>query len=112
MASYMNRNTSDPITMNEDGDISRVYIGHGMDFQTSYLFKNNFELIGRYSVIHPDAKIALVSPEQKQYSIGLTKYFWEHAFKVQLEASLDQLDYQNAESDENVYVRFQVEMGI
>lgn len=112
MASYMNRNTSDPITMSENGDISRVYIGNGMDFQTSYLFKNNFELIGRYSVIHPDAKIALVSPEQTQYSIGLTKYFWEHAFKVQLEASLDQLDYQNAESDENVYVRFQVEMGI
>jgi len=112
MASYMDRHTSDPITRNSAGDISRVYTGRGMDFQTSYLFKNNFELIGRYSFIQPDAEIASVTPHQKQYSIGLTKYFWEHAFKVQLEASLDQLDYENAESDENVYVRFQVEMGI
>lgn len=112
MASYMDRNTSNPITTNDDGDISRVFIGRGVDFQTSYLFRNNYELIGRYSIVNPDDKISSRFPDQKQYSIGLTKYFWEHAFKIQLEASLDQLDYENGASDQNVYVRFQVEMGI
>ncbi len=112
IASYMDRYTSDPITTNKNGDISRVFIGSGLDFQTSYLFKNNFELIGRYSIIHPDDKISTRFPDHKQYSLGLTKYFWEHAFKMQIEASLDRLDYANGPSDENVYVRFQVEMGI
>jgi hypothetical protein len=48
----------------------------------------------------------------KQYTIGLTKYFWEHAFKLQTEFSFDQFSYANGNTKNAWYARFQVEIGI
>jgi hypothetical protein len=54
----------------------------------------------------------LLAPNTNQYSVGVTKYIWEHAFKAQLEATLDDVSYFDGTSKKNWYVRFQVEIGI
>lgn len=112
-SAYMSRQTNNPVTVSEEGGETRtVYIGYGYDMQSSYLFKNNFELIGRYSQLIPDQKIRLKNPVQHEFTLGLTRYVWEHAFKVQTELTFDRFRYYDGSEKSGWYVRFQVEMGI
>lgn len=114
MSSYMSRTANNPVTVNPEDvqDIKYVFVGSGMDYQLSYLFPTNYEIIGRFSTqkVHDD--IRQYAPNAKQYSIGLTKYIWEHAFKLQGELTLDDLNYFDGSTKQNWYLRFQIEIGI
>ncbi|PKW21049.1 porin [Flavobacterium lindanitolerans] len=114
MSSYMSRTANNPVTVNPEDvqDIKYVFVGSGMDYQLSYLFPTNYEIIGRFSTqkVHDD--IRQYAPNAKQYSIGLTKYIWEHAFKLQGELTLDDLNYFDGRTKQNWYLRFQIEIGI
>lgn len=114
MSSYMSRTANNPVTVNpEDAqDIKYVFTGSGMDYQLSYLFPTNYEIIGRFSTQKVNDDIRQYAPNTKQYSIGLTKYIWEHAFKLQGELTLDDLNYFDGSTKQNWYLRFQVEIGI
>lgn len=114
MSAYMNRSTKDPITVNpsDANDIRYAFVGEGIDVQGSYLFRNNYEIIGRYSNQWVDDKIRPYEPNTQQFSLGLTKYIWEHAFKLQAEATYEKQDFYQAANKNNWYIRFQVEIGI
>lgn len=114
MSAYMNRSTKDPITVNpsDANDIRYAFVGEGVDVQGSYLFRNNYEIIGRYSNQWVDDKIRPYEPNTQQFSLGLTKYIWEHAFKLQAEATYEKQDFYQAANKNNWYIRFQVEIGI
>lgn len=114
MAAYMQRIANNPVTYNPDDLTEREYVftGHGFDYQASYLFRSNYEVIGRFSTQDVHRDIQTFAPDAKQFSLGLTKYIWEHAFKAQMEVTLDDLDYFDGSSKQNWYVRFQIEMGI
>lgn len=115
MTSYMSRTTTkNAITFNPD-DLTQsnyVYVGSGFDYQLSYLTKSNYEIIARYSLQKVGKDIVMKTPDTKEYTIGLTKYLWEHAFKLQTEITYDQLNYGNGSEKGNWYFRFQIEMGI
>jgi phosphate-selective porin OprO and OprP len=111
---YMNRNAKNPITINPE-DITEqefVFTGDGFDAQLSYIFPSNYEVIGRFSKQKPHKDIEDLTPKSKQYSLGVTKYIWEHALKIQAEVTNTHFDYIDNTSAENWYVRFQVEIGI
>ena len=115
MASYMSRTANDnAITVNPSDitETSYVFVGNGFDYQLSYNTKKNYEFIGRYSIQKVGHDIEALTPNTKQYSLGVTKYIWEHAFKVQAELNYDTLDFFNGTTKNNWYLRFQVEIGI
>ncbi|MGE4347309.1 MAG: porin [Flavobacteriaceae bacterium] len=114
MSAYMSRVSDDPITTNplDNSDTSFVYVGSGMDYQLSYLFPNNLEVIGRYSFQKMHKDVEALTPNKNQYSFGVTKYIWEHAFKMQAEVTFDELNYHDGDTKNNWYIRFQIEMGI
>lgn len=115
MGAYMSRSTSkDPITVNPDDptEIRYVFTGHGYDAQASYLFPSHYEIIGRFSTQKANDEISVLAPDTQQFSLGLTKYIWEHAFKLQGEINYDHLTYFDGSTKGNWYVRFQVEIGI
>ena len=115
MASYMSRSTTEnAITFNPDDltESNYAFVGNGFDYQLSYNTKKNYEFIGRYSIQKVGNDIETKTPNTKQYSIGVTKYIWEHAFKLQGEINYDTLEYFNGTTKNNWYVRFQVEIGI
>jgi len=114
MTAYMNRNASDLITYNPDDitDFNYVYAGHGMDYQLSYVFPSNYEVIGRFSTQNVKDEIKYFTPNTKQYSLGLTHYLWEHSLKFQGEVTYSELDYFNSSTLNNWYFRVQVEIGI
>src|SRR5690606_21454942 len=102
------------VTVNPEDTTQSAYVftGNGFDYQLSYNFRTNYEIIGRYSIQKVHEDIRELAPNSKQYSIGVTKYIWEHAFKLQSELTFDTLDYFDGSSKNNWYLRFQVEIGI
>jgi hypothetical protein len=115
MMSYMSRTTNDnAITVNPD-DITEsnyVFVGNGFDYQASYNTKSNYEFIARYSTQNVGKDIQALTPNTREYSVGVTKYIWEHTFKLQAELNYDTLKYFDGSSKNNWYLRFQVEIGI
>ena len=115
MSSYMSRITpKNAITFdpNDSTQSNFVFVGSGFDHQLSYIFPSNYEIIGRYSTQKVGDDIKALVPNAKQYSLGVTKYIWEHTFKIQSELTFDNLSYSNGVVKNNFYVRFQVEIGI
>ena len=115
MMSYMSRTTNEnAVTFNPD-DLTQsnfAYVGNGFDYQLSYNLKSNYEFIGRYSTQNVGNDIKAITPNTREISFGVTKYIWEHAFKVQTEINFDKLQYDNGTTKNNWYFRFQVEIGI
>ncbi len=115
MMSYMSRTTTENAVAVNPLDTTQsnyVFVGNGFDYQLSYNLRSNYELIGRYSIQKTGKDIRAFAPNTKEYSFGLTKYIWEHTFKMQTEVTFDELDYYNGTSKKNWYLRFQVEIGI
>ena len=92
MWEYAHRDADDPVAKNsngsETGDI--VWVGNGLNLQTGYLFKNNWEISGRYTNITLD-DITQRNPET-QYTLGLSKYIAGHKLKVQSDLSYLSVD--------------------
>ncbi len=115
MASYMSRTTSDnAITVNplDTTATNYVFVGEGFDYQLSYNLKSNYEFVGRYSTQNVGEDIRVITPNTREISFGVTKYIWEHAFKLQTEINFDKLKYADGSTKNNWYLRFQVEIGI
>lgn len=111
MLAYMNRNAKDPV-IKTSGTPEYVYTGNGTDYQVSYLFTSDYELIGRFSTQKAGRKIQAYTPDQNQYTLGFTRYMWEHAFKFQVETSFNQYRYPGNVRRKDWHARFQIEMGI
>jgi phosphate-selective porin OprO/OprP len=115
MAAYMNRSAgSNPIAINPDDPTKLNYViaGQGVDVQSSYLTTKGYEFIGRYSWQQLDKAINIYEPNKQQYTLGLTKYIWEHAFKIQGELTYNIEEKLNAATKNSWYARFQIEIGI
>ncbi len=84
MAEYSNRDAEDPIAKNSDGTETGVIVpeGYGVNLQSGYLFKKNWEVTGRFSTI--DMKSKDVS---NQYTLGVSKYIIGHKLKIQSDIS-------------------------
>jgi hypothetical protein len=85
MAEYADRDADDPFAKNADGTLTgdEVQVGNGYNLQTGYLFKNNWEVSGRYTNIDLDKTITGKNPED-QY-VG-------HKLKVQSDISYLSID--------------------
>jgi hypothetical protein len=115
MMSYMSRTTNEnAVTFNPDDltESNFAYVGNGFDYQLSYNLKSNYEFIGRYATQNVGDDIKAIAPNTREISFGVTKYIWEHSFKVQTEINFDKLQYDNGTTKNNWYLRFQVEIGI
>lgn len=115
MMSYMSRTThKNAITVNPNNttETNYVFVGNGFDYQLSYITRSNYEFIARYSTQNVGTDIKALAPNTREYSLGITKYIWEHAFKLQTELNYDTLHFINGTTKNNWYIRFQVEIGI
>ncbi len=89
---YMRRDNGNPVTvLSTDPTKNRfIFVGQGYLTQLSYLFKNNFEIAGRYSATVPKSTLyenvvftSLNERKLEQVEFGVTKYFVGHRVKVQ-----------------------------
>lgn len=110
----MQRDTDNAITINPDDNTEQRFVlaGSGFDAQLSYLFLNNLEVAGRYSYSTPKNQIQNFLLESEQLSLGVTKYIWEHALKLQGEVTYEYGTIGLNPVQNSWYFRFQVEIGI
>jgi len=89
MGEYANRDAKNPIATNSDGSETGdiVQVGQGYNLQSGYLFKNNWEVTGRYSNVKLDQAITGKVPEN-QYTLGVSKFIVGHKLKVQTDVSV------------------------
>lgn len=111
---WMNRTTDNPLTVDfEDPSLTNVVqTGNGYDFQMSYIFPSDYEIIGRFSAQAPGRIAKNIEPKTEQISFGLTRYIWEHALKMQAEVSQTRFTFPDSSSRNDWYLRFQIEIGI
>ena len=111
---YMERSAQNPNTVNptNTNENQFVFVGNGFDTQLSYIFENNYEVITRFSHQKPFQSIENLIPKSNQYTLGITKYIWEHALKIQTELTKTNLNHINNTNQENWCLRFQVGIGI
>lgn len=114
ITTYMQRKANNSIAFNPTNvtEFNYVYAGYGMDYQISYVFPSNYEIITRYSIQNIDKQIKAFVPNSNQYSLGLTKYIWEHSLKLQTEFTYTTLNYYSSNVNNNWFARFQIEIGI
>jgi hypothetical protein len=88
MAEYADRDAKDPFAKNSDGSLTGdiVQVGNGLNLQTGYMLKNDWEVSGRFTNIELDKTITGKNQEQ-QYTLGVSKYIVGHSLKVQSDIS-------------------------
>ena len=95
MGEYANRDAKNPVAVEADGtktgDI--VLIGNALNLQAGYLFKNNYEIAGRFTTTDFDNVTGKLGEEQ--YTLGFSKYIVGHKLKVQSDVSYTTLDGNN-----------------
>lgn len=108
LTEYADRDADAPVAVNAEGTPTGdvVEVGDGFNFQAGYLFKNNFEVVGRFTTIELDEEIT-GEGLQNQYTLGLSKYIVGHKLKVQTDISLN--DFEDNMNNDLMY-RLQVDI--
>jgi hypothetical protein len=92
MGEYAKRTADNEIAKELDntptGDV--VLTGNALNLQAGYLFKNNYELAGRYTSVAYEAITG--SAPVKQYTLGFNRFLVGHKLKVQSDISYTTLD--------------------
>ena len=92
MGEYANRDAENPVAMEADGtetgDI--VLVGNALNLQAGYLFKNNYEIAGRFTTTDYNNVTSRLGEEQ--YTLGVSKYIVGHKLKVQSDVSYTTLE--------------------
>lgn len=111
---YMNRDSDDPLTFNEEGDVRYIYNGWGINNQVSYIFKSNFETAFRYSLLQPEDETVDYERRTEVLELGLSKYLRNHRIKAQFNLNYNTEDGKMDIHDRDNYwgALFQVELGI
>ena len=102
MGEYAKRTAGDEIATEADGitptgDV--VLTGNALNLQAGYLFKNNYEIVGRYTGTNYET-ITNRDPE-RQYTLGVNKFIVGHKLKVQSDISYTSIDG----NDDNITFR-------
>jgi hypothetical protein len=80
----------DPIS----GEIENsFYSGFGANLQSGYVFKNNWEVVGRYAFTNPTN--IDVGRDVTDYTIGVNKFIIGHAFKLQADVTYREIEGKN-----------------
>lgn len=112
---FLSRYARDPITVNPNDPMKEqhVFSGHGQNYQGSYLFRSNYEIVTRYSIVVPDRDIQVLEPQMEQYTVGATKYLRGHRVKLQTEFTYAKDTWlKTLEERDYFIIRFQIEVGI
>jgi len=92
MGEYALRDADAPVAVEADGTATGdiVTTGNALNAQASYLFKNNYEVTGRFTTLDFD-EVTGRAP-QEQYTLGFSKYVVGHKLKIQTDISYSTAD--------------------
>jgi phosphate-selective porin OprO/OprP len=80
---YIRRDTDNPITTNNLGDIRHVFTGYGINTQLSKMVSRKTEVALRYAFVDPEEEIESVQDRIDETIVGVTRYLNGHRIKIQ-----------------------------
>jgi phosphate-selective porin OprO and OprP len=108
MAEYADRQTEGSAVVERDstGTVTQsFYTGRAFNGQMAYLFKNNFEIAGRYTLLNQDPDTE--RRDIRTYTLGVSKYIVGHSLKIQSD-----ITFREQENTSDLWMfRLQVEMA-
>lgn len=105
MAEYVDKKVDENMS-----DITKQFLtGNSLNIQMGYLFRNYWEVSGRYTQIEPDTDFSAVK-NLKEYTFGVSKYLKGHKLKVQSDISY--FDMPTASTATDWRYRFQIELQL
>lgn len=107
LVEYAHKTSPDGAVILDGGGnfVDAFYTGEGISWQGGYLFKNNFEIAGRYTQVSPERET--LRNDNTQFTMGVSKYFVGHSLKIQSDVTLIQEDNR----DDILMTRLQVELA-
>jgi len=108
MVEYADRQTEGTAVIERDstGAVTQsFYTGKAFNSQLAYLFKNNIEVGGRFTLLNQDPDTQ--RNDIRQYTFGVSKYFVGHNLKAQTDITFQE----TMGAPDLLLFRFQVEMG-
>ncbi len=112
MTEFAQRDATSPIARKVDGTPTGDYVleGASLNVMGGYMFKNFWEVTGRYTVIdyNTEYNFNTGKGDIQQYTLGLSKYIFNHNLKVQFDVGL----LQTVGKDDGFLSRIQVEMQL
>jgi phosphate-selective porin OprO and OprP len=114
LSEFMQRSSADPITINEQGQVRFVSVGHGFNMQVSKMLTPKSEIATRYSFVEPNKSIAVYQQRVDEALVGYTHYLKGHRIKIQGNLGYKWLEglYGLNNSGNSWTGMFQVEFGI
>lgn len=112
---WLSRRSDDPITENTAGEKRYIYTGWGENYQASYLWKSNYEVVGRFTHVRPGSQIRSLERSVEQYTIGMNRYIRGHRLKLQGDLTFEKNYWLVPTTGANLdrwQIRFQIEAGI
>ena len=109
---YFFRNATNFFVTDINGDNNFIYSGQGIMIQTSYLFKNNLEIAGRFAQITPLDEIRSSTDGNSEIALGITKYLNRHRTKLQFNIFHQNNHYNLNVRNDRWGLMFQIEVGI
>lgn len=104
---YTNRAVTTDTT---NGKTAYVYVGNGFNTDLSYVFRNHFSIVGRYTLLHPLDDTRKFEHKTAFYALGVSKYLKGHRLKLQSDITYKEVHGIPAKN--NWTLRLQVELGI
>ncbi|MFT6244396.1 MAG: hypothetical protein ACJA0U_000716 [Salibacteraceae bacterium] len=109
MGEYANRNADVINHFSADSTSSAsVMAGSSMNLSLSYLFKNNWQVAGRYTSYTPNADY--IDNGEQRYTFGVSKYVVGHSLKVQADVTYKmEDDPAGSITDDKLLYRLQID---
>lgn len=105
-AEYCSRSIDNPLITDTLGNVLAHFVsGSGISMQAGYLLQNNLEVAARYSTATPEKITG--DRSIKETTLGLSRYFSGHKFKLQGDVTL----VQEETKDDALRFRMQMEFG-
>lgn len=115
LGEYFYKTSPNPVLMADTGAVpnrlNAFYTGTGFNAQLGYVFKSNWEIAGRYTLVNPDANVDIKTGDQTQYTLGVSRYILGHSLKFQTDISYSVYELV-PESNNNWQFRFQMEIAL
>ena len=111
---YMGRICNNPLVYNKEGKVEQyVFTGSGVNAQVSYLFRTNWEIAARNSIILPKDEIKPYCKYDyhNQTTLGVTKYLLGHHIKIQADGSYNVKQGMDRSLYDPYELIFKVELG-
>jgi phosphate-selective porin OprO and OprP len=108
----VDRDADIPMTTFDDGTVTYIYDGQGLNLQSSYQTPKHLEFGARFSRLMPSAGIESQTSAMSQFTIMASRYIKWHRIKVQTDLTYQDVDHPTTTLGDQWQYRFQLEVGI